>query len=184
MLNILESIFSQNSVGEGRGGAIHNFRAEVKISKSDFTDNSACEGMGGAIDNWGKIDISQSRLNRNRANNGGAISNVGSSNSVKSYNLGDLSIEYQYWGILNISQSELIQNIAHDCGGALYNVPKTNFDGTINGPGEVIITESTINQNTAQNGNGGALYSKTDKFKLDDCTLEGNLPESIFEDEI
>ena len=122
-LTINDSTLHENTA-EKDGGAIHNFNGILTVSDSTLTANSA-KHDGGAIRNSGEVNITDSTLTENSANNGGAICNYGELNitgctiTKNSADGGGGAIDNSTNGDLTITESTLAENTAWQ-GGAIY----------------------------------------------------------------
>ena len=169
MLSIAESAISDNSAEYGEGGAIHNV-GELSITESAFTDNSA--ESGGAILNKDVLLIEKSKFNKNASNtSGGAIRNYegelvirGSSLEENTADLGG-AISNNDNSIIN--ESSLERNIANTDGGAIRNSNK------------LTITGCTLTDNSAQFGDGGAVYNFGGKLTKALCIFNNNHPNDV-----
>ncbi|MEH2437096.1 MAG: hypothetical protein V7K25_23135 [Nostoc sp.] len=114
----------------GGGGAISN-QGVLNLSNTTITGNTAEDG--GAIFNQGTLSVSNSTITGNSAtNNGGGIFSS---------------------GILSVDKSTISDNTAYREGGGIYNyVFKENGNRNI---GIVNVSNSTIHANTAEYGGGG-----------------------------
>lgn len=127
--------------------------------------------MGGAIQNDGELTISQSTIDENTSQYGGAICNEGQ---------------------LAVDESKLCSNTSHVMGGAIHNINASltiagcilngntanGKGGAIYNYGELTITESALNNNTARNG-GAISLEKSAKHELNDCTFKDNEPNDV-----
>ena len=174
------------------GGAIKiNHDINLTIQCCKFISNTS-EENGGAIHNNGELTITESLLNENTANYGGAIINTREGNlsiedSTFEADVADISggaIDND--GELSIIKTKIISNLAngkYDDGGAIYNKGKVSVTeslftnnkgrngGAIHNNGELTITESYINDNTANQG--GAIYNNS-KLTITGSTLNQN----------
>ena len=124
----------------------------------------------GAIYNYGTLTITNSTLNNNAAEYGGAIYNDYDStiiinnstlnNNTATWNGGAI---YNHYGTLTITNSTLNNNTAEYSGGAIYN-----------DHGTLTITNSTLNNNTAKYDGGGAIYNDHGTLTINNSTLNNN----------
>ena len=135
-IDIRKSNFSSNSANPdlGQGGAIYNDGGVVNIIGTNFSGNRAgMRGRGGAIYTRGRttVTITDCTFTDSRAGiTGGAVYTTNGP------------------GIMNITGSYFSDNSARSHGGTVY------FDG-----GNITITNSSLINNTANTGGGGAIYS-------------------------
>ena len=153
------------------GGAIRiNHNAKITIENCKFISNTSQEN-GGAIENDGELTIHGSTFTENTAMSGGAIENDGELTIIDSTltkNTAKLSGGAIYnSGILIITESTLTKNTAKRSGGAIFNEE-----------GALTITESIINNNTAQGkyGGGGAVFNLA-TLTITESTLTKNTAE-------
>jgi hypothetical protein len=149
------------------GGAILiNSGNSVTINNSILTDNESSL-TGGAIFNDGELNIFNSNLNNNSAVDGGAIINYfGTANIIKTAfrnntaaNGAGGAIFNEFAGTLNITDSHFVKNTA-------------NLGGGVNNAGELTITNSTLEQNTA-NASGGGVFN-FNQATITNSTFSGN----------
>jgi hypothetical protein len=151
----LKNITIKNGSGLN-GGAITNY-GKVNIVDSSLTNNTA-DDYGGAILNYGILHVTASTFTNNIADGGGAIYNYGN---------------------LNTANSTFTNNIIKDepsssyAGGAITNTGTLNitdckfthnkgpvYGGAIFNTGSLKIKGSNFTGNTANDdGNGGAIYN-------------------------
>jgi hypothetical protein len=150
--NISDSVFINNSVDVGNGGAVRLW-GEVTISGSTFDGNSGIGivGTGGAIEAIGTVNISDSSITNNRARDaGGGI--------------------YTGGAVYSITRTNISNNTTLNRGGGLYIT-----DGGATSTGA--ISNSTISNNTAGIGvsDGGGIYvSNAKALTFANVTIEGN----------
>ena len=137
-LSVTKATFKQNSTNVS-GGAIYNKDGNITIIGSQFDQNSS-GSMGGAIANMsgrtdyiGEINITDSGFTENTAGNGGAVWNGTN-------------------GKVNITNSTFSKNTA------MLENHTLQQGGAITNGGEMTITGSTFEDNTA-NKRGGAIYN-------------------------
>ena len=132
------------------GGAIFNFKGVLKMISCNLTANEAMIA-GGAIHNHeGELEIISCQLFQNRCAadgcHGGAIFSSG--------------------GLLHVSSSALMSNVAADDGGAIYA-----------NAGELLLISCNLLNNEA-GGSGGAMYSVTDssesRREITSCVFHEN----------
>ena len=109
------------------GGAIHNYKGNLKIIQSTISNNKTLKGSGGAIVNHrGDLRMVQSSLIQNTAFVGGAIYNYKSELTIIESVIDENTAEKYGGAIINsgkltINQSSLEANNA-EYGGAIYNL--------------------------------------------------------------
>lgn len=170
-VTVQNSTFSNNEAEQG--GAIITFEAaSTTIINSTFTDNIA-EYNGGALWNYlGTVTVQQSTFTGNKAVSGGAIANLGASDSLGTLTLEDSTISRNGvadngGGIYNdsrltVRRSTINNNGAEDAGGGIYNHPQgiltvegstfyenavEDSGGAISNLGTATVTESTFHNN-------------------------------------
>ncbi|MDZ8224959.1 beta strand repeat-containing protein [Nostoc sp. ChiVER01] len=138
-----------NSYKDAGGGAISN-QGILNLSNTTITGNSAEDG--GAIFNEGSLSVSNSTITGNSAtNNGGGIFNS---------------------GILSVEKSTISDNTAYREGGGIYNyVFKENGDRNL---GIVTVTNSTIRANTAEYGGGGIFGYESGTITVSKSLISDN----------
>ncbi len=165
---ITNSTLSNNFAGAS-GGAIYT-NGYLTASNSTFNANTAETGNSGAMYIKYDADLSFVTIDGNTAGTLGGVSNVRAftapldnatitNNSAGAYG-GVFNVRAES-NVLNITNSTINGNTAATYGGVLY----TN--------GFVNVTDSTISNNTANGGNGGAMFVKYD-VNLTRVTMEGN----------
>lgn len=152
-LSVTKATFKQNSTNVS-GGAIYNKDGNITITGSQFDQNSS-DSMGGAIANMsgrtdytGEINITDSGFTGNKAGNGGAVWNGTN-------------------GKVNITNSTFSKNTAMLEGHTLQQ------GGAITNGGEMTITGSTFEDNTA-NKRGGAIFNSGTLTVNGTNTFSGN----------
>lgn len=152
-LSVTKATFKQNSTNVS-GGAIYNKDGNITITGSQFDQNSS-GSMGGAIANMsgrtdytGEINITDSGFTGNKAGNGGAVWNGTN-------------------GKVNITNSTFSKNTAMLEGHTLQQ------GGAITNGGEMTITGSTFEDNTA-NKRGGAIFNSGTLTVNGTNTFSGN----------
>ncbi len=145
--------FSGNSTVQG-GAAISSASCDVIIQDSTFEDNVGTSGSsgGGAIfSSNGSLSISNSTLQRNRADVGGSISASSSQ--------------------LNITESSLSQNTATNAGGALYASASPMLIER-----SAIINNIVTDQSMGSSATGGGIKIVGDETstEINNSTISGN----------
>ena len=156
--------------------AISNLN-EAKITDSSFIANSA--SSGGAINNSindarGDISIEKCIFTKNKADHGGAISNSYvvrikecdfDSNTSKLG--GAIYSSTTYANYLGVANCTFSSNRADEKGGAIIV------------HGDLEAKDSSFKNNSSEKG--GAIYnSHKERFKLEDCSYNGNTPDDVF----
>ncbi len=166
-LNMTASVVTENEA-DGDGGGLY-VQGTATLTNSSVTGNDAGAVGGGIyISSSGTVNLNGSTVSQNNARDGGGIANEGSDTlnmtaSIVSGNIADIDGGgiWQAWdGSANISNSTISGNIAGGNpnggggnGGGIY-------DDWCCSEGELMITASTISNNTAQGGSGGGIYSE------------------------
>lgn len=133
ILNINDSHLNQNVAKNDFGGAIHNSRAEIGISRCELSGNSAGEYGGVIHNNGGKSTISESRLSNNTARLGGVVYNKNWELYLSESLWSDYAKKYEESGSMHtegevyIKKSTIDNNLARDDGGVIYNMATFNF---------------------------------------------------------
>jgi predicted outer membrane repeat protein len=192
-LNVSGSTFSNNSVGgNGQGGAISNESdGMLGVSTSTFNGNGTLDG--GAIENYSSTaHVVHSTFTGNTAGYGGAIENFGGSSLYAHYDTfksnQSSGIGGAIWsegGTVDVNWSDFDGNKAAGLGGAiecdndeLYventtfsgnasnsgNTDSSNYGGAIYSTCYLVVAQSTLYDNTAQNSEGGAIYQSGSKY--------------------
>jgi predicted outer membrane repeat protein len=117
---------------EALQGTLDGFTITDGNADGDFNDNN----RGGGIFNHGMYTIENCRINGNSAEEGGGI--YTSSNG------------------LIISNSDISGNVARGVGGG----GGISADGSLYGPGDVTLTDTTLAGNRALSGNGGGISNR------------------------
>lgn len=146
---ILENCtFNLNKVfgGNNAGGAVYN-DGEMTVIGGSFTNNTADLGEGGAIANLDTLNLSGAVISTNTASLGGGIYNSG--------------LE------ITITNATLNANTVDLGGGGIAN--------EWTGNGSMIITGSTISDNSAPNGGGMHNLSTTGLVSFSDSTINNNI---------
>jgi hypothetical protein len=151
------SSFTRNRALDG-GALFVGASTVVTVTASSFVDNSA--GYGGAIESNGELQLDDSRLISNTADNeGGGIWVAQSDTDITYTTIADNRAGSLGGGIscggntVSIIHSTLSANVATDRGGALYSSCNVN------------LTNSTLDGNSAQGvGGGGGVYQTGSGF--------------------
>lgn len=148
--------FEKNTAGD-KGGAVYSENNNLEVSKSEFTGNSAVN-YGGALyltDTSAVIENSEFTTNvvTADASMGGSIYTDGN---------------------LEISNTNFTENSAKKYGGAIA--------GTVDGKGDVTITDGTFSKNTAGAGGAIALWSDGSSDSAASLTINGTKFEGNYAD--
>ncbi len=142
--------------GEQSGQSIFTIALGVNVTiiNLTFTNNTAGNGGGGAIYNYGTLTINNSIFNNNNANIGGAICNEGTLTGTNDTFTNNTSLwvggAILNIGTLTVTDSKLLNNTAiHSFGGAIYNygIAHINFNwivGNIASMGTQIYNDKKI----------------------------------------
>ncbi len=152
------------------GSGVSNFGI-LTINNSTLSGHST-SASGGAISNLGTLTMNAATVTDNRAQTGGGILNLNTltiNNSTISDNTADVGA-----GIITaratvaISNSTISSNTAVNGGGGLYQIGSFN-------PGRVTITDSSIQNNRATDGNssGGGIVN-AGILEVTRSTISGN----------
>ncbi len=180
-LTLNNGLFTTNSANIS-GGAIQNF-GTLTVAGVEFLNNNvgtaSVPGQGGAIYNEdGTVAISSVLFNQNHSmGDAGAIYNQGNSTLTLSKTTFDLNtadvrggaIFNNDFSSLTIDQTTLSNNSAKTDGGALYN----NSEFTNGSTRAAVITASTFNNNSAQNG-AAIFNSSVAGLTMSSSTLSSN----------
>ncbi|NEO85355.1 MAG: CHAT domain-containing protein [Spirulina sp. SIO3F2] len=170
-VDIRDSIISNNTALSFGGGLFFS-NTTVTITNSSITGNSASLNGGGIrVESGGNIPLDNSTVTNNiSANNGGGISISGggflaltnastiSGNSANA-NGGGIHVE----GNVNVTDSFVQNNSANFNGGGLFNYN-----------GDITVTNSTVQGNTAVTDDGGGIYSFDGDITVTGSTVTGN----------
>ena len=155
LLMVEESTFLSNNSVEC-GGAIHNEKKGIiSITDTLLADNTSFDG--GAVSNEGKFTIKNCILTHNEAQeDGGAIDNfkygiISISDSALTKNKADDGGSISNTGHLGISNSIIDNNIANHSGGAIANNSIFTLREMTTFSGEMTIENSNITSNRAEN---------------------------------
>ena len=136
-VNMDNSLIENNTGGSAGGVFILGLAADSNITNSTFRNNrttNSAYGLGGAITvfNGASLTLTDSLLEQNQAENGGAV-----------------YIDHASQSFVTISYSELRNNSAVESGGAVYS------NGLATNDGELFVFNSDITQNIAGEFGGG-----------------------------
>jgi hypothetical protein len=177
-LTIIESDISEGVVHPGTGGGGIFNMADLTVRSSRIFDNSVGDAHGGGILNHGKATIEDSFIFLNESGDpfigvGGGILNFGE---------------------LNLTRTNLVNNLAGFSGGGLANFDRANLSrvfiwlnaageifqpsgggGIYNSGPELSIISSTIAENTVHEGEGGGgILNASGKVTITNSTIVGN----------
>lgn len=167
---ILEDMFLDNG-SSLMGGSILN-RGDLTLINIDFTNNTA--SFGGAL--YNSIEsmaiVESGRFVNNRADLGGALYTLGVL-IVREHSFFNDNLADTFGGVLfndENANTDIIDTVIYgstaDAGGALYNVL-----------GNLYVSKSEIYDSVA-NTNGGAILNAQGLLMLEDSTLENNTAEN------
>lgn len=157
------ALISNYNSGSANGAAISTgatSQGSLTLTASQLNDNQTT-GLGGAIYNSGqKLTIRNSKFQTNKAKNGGAIYDYGSSGAS-----------------INIEDTTFSKNTATSNGGAIY------IEGS-DGKTQINIENASFSQNTASSGKGGAIFINNGSltFKNGTTTFSGNTTNNLAND--
>ncbi|HEX4129272.1 MAG TPA: right-handed parallel beta-helix repeat-containing protein [Pirellulales bacterium] len=136
---------------------------------------------GGGIANAGTLTVSNSTVSGNSAEYGGGIDDYEGTLTVINSTISGNSATYIGGGIsaesdneyalytLTVTGSTLSGNSAAD-GGAI----------DTGGPGQAVVSNSTVTNNTATTGAGGGVENDASNCEIDDTTVSGNTGTGVF----
>ena len=176
-LTVTGSNLSQNTAPSGLGGAIYANNADlISISSSTLSQNQS-SGPGGGLHSARSggvmIRVQGSTMNQNQSNfgNGGAINTNGSGNTLTMNGVtmnqnrsGAPGGAVNLVGPISLTNCNLSQNQSSALGGAIYQG---------NNGESFSATSTTLSQNTASSGPGGAVYGAGNTY-LSECLIIGN----------
>jgi CSLREA domain-containing protein len=149
------------------GGGIFN-QENLTLTESTIVQNSTTSA-GGGIFNSGQLQVTNSTIAQNSAASGGGIANGGgtievtsstlSGNRADSFGAGVFSV-YDVSGSL-IANSTISGNIANSIGGGIYNLESI-----------LTVTNSTVTNNSAENG--GGVAQNIGLFEVGNSIISGN----------
>ncbi|MBR2695032.1 MAG: right-handed parallel beta-helix repeat-containing protein, partial [Thermoguttaceae bacterium] len=152
-LTVTDSEFSGNSAATGDGGAIFDYSSsELTLTGCTFTENLAVEGDGGAVSSR-TVTVTDSTFTGNSAGSGGAIRTYGAT-TVTDSTFTENAAQYGDGGAIftgenstaTVSDSTFTGNTSNNAGGAIAV------------HGDLTVNTSVLTGNSAQNGDGGAIY--------------------------
>ncbi len=153
-----ETVIDKNTATNG--GAIYVAGGSVTLEGATLSDNSATNG-GAIYVAGGSVTLEGATLSDNSATNGGAICTVGGEITAKGGEVSGNSATnggaiYVTGGSVTLEGATLSGNSATS-GGAVYVAIETNDDDTKKSTGSFTSTGVSYTSNTA--ANGGAIYS-------------------------
>lgn len=172
---LLDTVTISNGLGEADcggtdtcGGGILN-KGSLTVQNSTVQNSTADNGGGIRNPANATLDIKTAFIKGNTANkNGGGLDNQGTATVDRTsftQNVANLGAAFHNALSLQLSLSTVSNNTATQDGGGIYN----------DNGGEVDVTESTLSDNTATNGNGGGVFNKLGgTVKVTDSTLDTN----------
>ena len=170
LLTLTDSTVSGNTASLGAGG-IFNY-GTVTLTNTTIGDNMAVNGDGGGIVNAiaGTLTLTDSTVSGNTAGWGGGIRNDGSLVLSGSAVSGNTANNGQGGGIVNANAGALLTLTDSTVGG---NTASLGAAGIFN-YGTVTLTNTTISDNMAVNGDGGGIVNNSGTLTLTDSTVSGN----------
>jgi CSLREA domain-containing protein len=199
----LDRVTVTNSNSTGNGGGIYNAGGTVTLKSSTIGDNTA-QGSGGGIENAsGTTIISDNTINNNHAvADGGGIHNTATLTMTNVWTHDNQS-DSSGAGIYNAGQATIKESPIHDNyamlnGGNIYNSNNGGFGlltvvqtaishgfadangGGIYNDGALTVTNTTINTNRAQRGDGIYNAAATFPITLTNTTLVDNTNIPVF----
>jgi hypothetical protein len=159
------------------GAGIYNANGHVGLVQTQLFGNSAGNAYGGAIFNLSTVDIRDSEIFENVANQGGAAvySAENASTSIKSSSIfannSDSSHAFAFGGALISDDATLIieASAIYENSGALWGGAVFSHGADAN----VSVTGSHFYRNQAVY-HGGAIYNQFGTLSINDSTLEGS----------
>ncbi len=131
----------------GQGGGIYNKNATLNIKNTEIKHNKAPEGGGIFITNDAKVNISEAKITENTSTVGGGIY----SSLVKNDTV--------------INKTEIRKNTSEKMGGGVFLFGYKGY-----GYSNLKLSESKINENTANNGGGIYLYGSSANIDKSEIT--------------
>jgi predicted outer membrane repeat protein len=169
-LNVNKCTFIKNSASL-LGGAISN-TGNLIVSNSNFNDNTIIKGAGGAIGNTGQLTLNNNNLfNNNFANNGGALFNANKLTINKNNTFTDNNAASNggaiYNSIFQLDGQSFVGSATIESNTFKNNT--ASFGGAIDNDGGLVTVKTSIfTDNTASNGDGGAIYSASNLILTSD----------------
>lgn len=178
VLNVSNSVFTNNSTHAANGGAIYNKNDSISatVTDSTFTGNTA-NTFGGGIFNAGTLNLTDSTLSGNHSiHNGGGIYNLDSNPTLTNviFNANNHS-DNNGGGMYNNNSSPTLTNVTFSANSA------DNGGGMYNNSSNPILTNVTFNGNSAFDAapsNGGGLYNNNSSPTITDGTFFDNYAEN------
>ena len=198
------STITGNGAPAGAGNGIYNGGGTVRVSNSTITGNSARVGGGIYNTGGGVVDVGASTIIGNSASTtaGGGIYNTGGTVTLTYVTMSDNSasaaggfgggIANVAGGTLSVINSTLSGNNATGRngtgGGIINNSTATIINSTLSGNsavggggiwndggGTLLVTNSTLNNNTATTNRGGGIFNNNNgAATITNSTLSGN----------
>ncbi len=156
----------------GNGGGIEN-DGTLNLIDSTITGNSADNGNGGGLYNTGTLTVKNSYIYENIAFNGGGVGSDGTmtltGSSVSNNVAFSVGGGIESIGVLKLVSSTVSGNTASNSGG-IYTGP--GYENTISPVATIL--NSTIAQNSASYANGGILNAFGGNLIISDSTVAQN----------
>ena len=157
-MNVTNCVFNNNSATM-LGGALLNI-GYLNLTSCKFNGNTDEKGEGGAICNGGYLTlINNNTFTKNSAEDGGAIFNAGTLTIINNNSFIDNNAESNGGAIYNTIYSldnQILIGTAN-IKSAIFKANKASFGGAIYSTSNFTLMNSTFQDNTASNGNGGVL---------------------------
>jgi len=155
------------------GGGVLNAGALTISYCTILNNSSSANGNGGGLYNSGSVTIYSSTFSGNQASYGGGISNAGElwmDNSNVIRNSASRSPDSTGGGILNTASSQATISYCHFLGNS------SSYAGGIgNVGGMLIISGSTVSENTSSHVGGGIQNSSDGMLVITNCVISGNI---------
>lgn len=149
--------------------------SSLKLENCAFEDNT-CEVHGGAIDNGGKLEISDSRFERNSVEEGygGAISNRGEI-TIHNNNLSENTASKLGGAILNHKMGKMTIKNSQFTKNSLIDFSGESYGGAISNDGELSIVDSEMNSNCSKKCGGAISNDFNGNLSINNVTFSKNM---------
>ncbi len=194
-LALINSMVSVNTASSGSGGIV-NDGGTLILTNSIVSNNAGSGSFGGGIENsGGTLMLTNSTISGNTNSGGGGIANFNGdvmlikstvSNNTASSGSGGGGIENVRLGMLTLTNSIVSGNMAAGDGGGIANDTGTlmltnssvsnntaSDGGGIRNFGDTRLINSTVSDNTASR-TGGGIFDNGGNVEIAFCTLYGN----------
>lgn len=187
-LSVSDSTFNQNQARTG--GGIYNNRSAMTIHGSSFTGNQALiDPENPSVSSEGGALFHSSQLATPQGENDAFISNSVFTDNYSGTRAAGIKLSYSF---MTVTQSVFTGNSVQQSGGGIHNtlgyltVQQSTFSGNtsdtngaaINSTGTLIISESTIADNSAEYFGAGVYVSTAGTTTISNSTLSGNQSQS------